>query len=111
MIIKLVWESYDLEKLHNLIKEISEDLWLSEFLEIETTNDDSYKKELWITKDPALCIEEESIDFKDLIFEWQVPKKSELEDMFTSILGWWDTWGWCWTCSDDWGWCWTCPSK
>ena len=110
MLIKLVWEWSDLNKLNTLIQEITEELGLSDFLKIETTNDDSYKASLEITKTPALCIEEESIDFRDLIFEGQIPDKSELEAMFMAIIGGWDSEaGGCSTCSDTW-WCSTCPS-
>ena len=43
--------------------------------------------ELGITGNPALCIEETSIDFKDMIFEGIIPEQVELDSMFTSILG------------------------
>lgn len=33
----------------------------------------AYKMELGITQNPALCIEESSIHFKDMIFEGVVP--------------------------------------
>jgi hypothetical protein len=39
---------------------------------------------------------EESIDFKDTIFEWIVPEDEELRSMFVSIIGGgWGEWGWC----------------
>lgn len=42
--------------------------------------------ELGVTANPALCIEESSIDFRDMIFEGVVPEKQELVSMFASIL-------------------------
>jgi len=108
MLVKLVWEWSDLNKLNSLVSWVVEDLWLSEFLEIKTTNDDSYKASLEITEIPALCIEEDSIDFRDVIFQWQIPEKSELESMFMSIIWWWEAWWWgCSTCSDDASTCWS----
>ena len=101
MLIKLVWEWADLSKLETSVKSITEELWLSEFLTIEITNDDSYKASLEITENPALCIEEDSIDFRDLIFQWQVPSEEELKAMFMAIIWWWETAWWCSTCSDD----------
>lgn len=90
-----------------------EDLWLSDFVEVDVTTDESLKT-LWFTKTPALIIEEESIDFKDVIFEWIVPDTEELKSMFVSIIWGWDggscsTWGWCssWSCG-TWGWCSSC---
>lgn len=80
-----------------------DELWLNDFISAEITNDESLKNELNITKEPALIIEEESIDFKDMIFEWIVPEIDELKSMFVSII-----WGWAW---DEW-WCssWSCGS-
>ena len=43
--------------------------------------------ELGITESPALCIEEESIDFRDMIFQGEVPAYDEIKSMFVSILG------------------------
>ena len=67
MIIKLVGSGAELENLENLvIKSLTE---------------------LGVTENPALCIEEESIDFKDMIFQWEVPEYDEIKSMFISILG------------------------
>jgi hypothetical protein len=38
-------------------------------MEVEVTLDENLKNELSISKEPALIIEEEAIDFKDTIFE------------------------------------------
>lgn len=50
-------------------------------------NDESYKMELGITENPALCIEEESIDFRDVIFQGIIPEKAEIKSLLTSIVG------------------------
>ena len=70
-----------------------EELGLSDFVVVETTTDDNLKTELSISETSALIIEEESIDFKDMIFEWIVPNDEELKSMFVSII-WWGSW-WC----------------
>jgi hypothetical protein len=44
-------------------------LGLTDFVVVETTQDENLKKELGISEESALIIEEESIDFKDMIFE------------------------------------------
>ena len=73
----------------------------------EISNDEALNLELWIQKQPALVIIEESIDFKDMIFEWIVPEITDLKWMLISIVWGWDscwTWG-CGTCSSALG-CW-----
>ncbi len=69
MIIKLVGEGEDLAKLEALVNSSLAELKLEDLVSVSTTSDDLYKKELGITQNPALCIEESSIDFKDMIFE------------------------------------------
>lgn len=63
-----------------------ETLDLDATVEVEIFNDESYKEELGIKEDPALCIEEESINFKDMIFEGVVPEVDEMTTMFLSIF-------------------------
>lgn len=93
------WANEDSTKLFNIVKESLEDLWLGEFIPLETSNEESLKEELSITKEPAFIIEEESIEFKDMIFEWIIPEKEEISSMFMSIIGWWqEEW---WSCSTD----------
>ncbi len=87
MIIKLVGEGTELVKLQELVNVSLSELGLIDLVTMETTADPAYKMELGITQNPALCIEESSIDFKDMIFEGTVPEKSELVSMFASILG------------------------
>lgn len=43
--------------------------------------------ELGITENPALAIEEESIEFRDMIFQGEVPPYEDIKSMFISILG------------------------
>jgi hypothetical protein len=69
MIIKLVGEGAELKNLQELVNQSLFDLGLLELVTLETTADPAYKMELGITQNPALCIEESSIDFKDMIFE------------------------------------------
>ncbi|MDD2871734.1 MAG: hypothetical protein PHS49_07140 [Candidatus Gracilibacteria bacterium] len=64
-----------------------EELGLSDFIQVETTHDEAIKNELNITKEPALIVEEEAIDFKDTIFEGIIPEDEELKSMFISIIG------------------------
>jgi len=99
---------WDEEKTKDLIIKVNSslnDLWLVDFIKIETSHDENIKKELNITKEPALIVEEEAIDFKDTIFEWIVPDEEELKSMFISIVWWSDSWCAptdCWTCAS---WC------
>lgn len=67
--------------------EVLTELGLSDVVGIREQNDEAYKLELGITEDPALCIEEESIDFRDVIFQGIVPEKTELKSLLTSIVG------------------------
>lgn len=84
----IFWEWEDSLKLKELVISSLEDLWLNDFIEIEISNSDELKQELSITKTPALIIEEESIEFKDMIFEWQIPPIDEIKSMFISIIWW-----------------------
>lgn len=107
MKIKIYWESAQTQELLEKVNSSLEDLWLSDFLEVEVTYDENIKNELSITKEPALIIEEEAIDFKDTIFEGIIPSDEEIKSMFISIIWGWDSGscnssGWCGSCS---GWC------
>ena len=91
MKIIIYWAWEETEKLVNKVWKILENLWLTEFIKLEESLDENLKKELDIKKQPALIIEEESIDFKDVIFEWINPPEDEIEAMITSIIWtWWD---------------------
>jgi hypothetical protein len=76
--------SRDLEK---RVYSVLEELGLSDFITLEMTTDENLKTELNISEDSALIIEEESIDFKDMIFEGMIPEEEELKSMFLSIIG------------------------
>lgn len=102
MQIKIFWEWDNANELLNRINLSVDELWLSDFIKVIST---ANKEDLWndieVTKTPALIIEEESIDFRDIIFEWIVPEVDEIKSMFISIIG-WGEWWWC-----SWGSCWS----
>ena len=75
MKVKIYWEWAEAQELLNKVNNSLEDLWLSDFMEVEVTMDEELKNSLSISKTPALIIEEEAIDFRDTIFEWIVMKK------------------------------------
>jgi len=95
MQVKIFWEWEKAKELYSKVKIVLDELWLVDFIKVEETNEESLKSELGIKENPALIIEEESIDFKDIIFEWIIPDDEELKSMFTSIIGGWETWGSC----------------
>ncbi len=66
--------------------EILAELWLTGVVSIREQNDEAYKMELGITENPALCIEEESIDFRDVIFQGITPEKTEIKSLLMSIV-------------------------
>ena len=106
MKVKIYWQWDESQELLNKVNNSLEDLWLSDFMEVEVTLDENLKNELSISKEPALIIEEEAIDFKDTIVEWIIPSDEEIKSMFISIIWWWDEWGsWCSS-----GWCGTCAT-
>ena len=82
--------------LSDKIRLVLEELGLTDFVTVEITDDEALKTELNIVEESALIIEEESINFKDMIFEGIVPDSEELKSMFISIIG-WGSWGWCWS--------------
>ena len=103
MEVKIFWKGADAKTLLQKVKNTLEELGLSDFIKVETTQSEELQKELGIQKEPALIIEEESIDFKDTIFEWMIPSDEELKSMFISIV-WWQSGGGCapWGCGS---WC------
>ena len=106
MQVKIFWEWEKSLELSKKVKYILDELGLVDFIKIEETNSEELKNELNIKEIPALIIEEESIDFKDIIFEWIIPEDEELKSMFTSIIGGWDMWDSCDTSS-----CGSCSSS
>lgn len=105
MKIILFWKGEDCKNLEWKVKNSLEELWLTDFIELEVSIDSELREEMWIKQEPALIIVEDTIDFKDIIFEWIVPEEEEIKSMFVSIIG-WGSWG---SCADEWG-CWTCSS-
>jgi len=96
------WSEGSREDLVKTLKLSLDELWLVDFINIEETNDSKVKEEMWIKQEPALIIEEESIDFKDMIFEWQTPPDDEIKAMLISII-WWESGGWsCGSLESDW---------
>lgn len=73
--------------MEDLVQKALSELALDDAVKVETTDDSGYKLELGITENPALSIEEESIDFRDMIFQGEVPSYDEIKSMFISILG------------------------
>ena len=90
------WNSKASNQLRDQVKLSLDELGLVDFIELEETEDTALQEELQIKESPALIIEEESINFKDMIFEGIVPEAEEIKAMFLSII--WSSWGgWCWS--------------
>ncbi len=87
MIIKLIGSGPELASLETLVKQALTELALDDAVTVLSTDDAAYKLDLGITENPALAIEEESIDFRDMIFQGEVPAYDEIKSMFISILG------------------------
>ncbi|ATU05458.1 hypothetical protein BKN14_03320 [Candidatus Gracilibacteria bacterium HOT-871] len=87
MKVKIYGQGDESQELLNKVNNSLEDLGLSDFMEVEVTLDENLKNELSISKEPALIIEEEAIDFKDTIFEGIIPSDEEIKSMFISIIG------------------------
>lgn len=90
----IFWEWEVSTQLQSKVKVVLDELGLTDFIQLESMNDESLKNELNIKESPALIIEEESIDFKDMIFEGIVPEEEELKSMFISVIG-GASGGWC----------------
>lgn len=74
-------------ELQKVVQAVMDELGLTDFIQLEMTNDQALAESLSITQSPALIIEEDSIDFKDMIFEGIIPDESEIHSMFLSIIG------------------------
>jgi hypothetical protein len=88
MKIIIYWKWKKTTELHNKVILSLDELWLSEFIELEKSNNKKIKEKLNISKEPALIIEEENIDFIDTIFEWIIPNNEEIKEMIISIIWW-----------------------
>ncbi|MDD2891355.1 MAG: hypothetical protein PHQ95_00090 [Candidatus Gracilibacteria bacterium] len=73
--------------LFNRTSEVLTELGLSDIVKIRELDDEAYKMELGITENPALCIEEETIEFRDVIFQGIIPEKTEIKSLLISIVG------------------------
>jgi len=88
-----IWGDGDqANELQSKIWLVLEELGLTDFVTVENTADEGMKQDLQISQESALIIEEESINFKDMIFEGIVPEPEELKSMFISIIGGWSWW-------------------
>lgn len=106
MKIVIYWNNEESKNLIDITNESLNSIWLNDFIEVTNENSEEYKKTLSITKDYAFCIEEDSIDFKDIIFEWTTPSREEIDALLISIIGWsnneWCSSWWCGSCSSWW---------
>lgn len=107
MKIIIYWDNENSQKLLELTQESLESIGLSDFIPLINEKSTNFAEELKLSKDYAFCVEEESIEFKDMIFEWEIPDKKELDNLIISII--WGTisdssctWG---SCSSCWIWC------
>ena len=99
MKIKLFWSEENTKELLTKVQTALDELGLVDFIKVELTQDEELKTELNITKEPALIVEEEAIDFKDTIFEGITPELEEIKSMFVSII--WGAWSDCWSKDDN----------
>lgn len=103
-----IWGSWaQADELNAKIVLVLEELGLTDFVTIDKTESAEMKEELKISEESALIIEEESINFKDMIFEGMVPESEELKSMFISII-WWGSGWWCGSKDETWScgtWC------
>lgn len=87
MIIRIVGTSPDADTLLSRVQASLEELGLLSDTTVELYDTPDYRETMKITTVPALCIEEPSIKFQDMIFEWVVPEKTELTSLFVSLFG------------------------
>jgi hypothetical protein len=90
MKIIIFWKDKESDELVNKISLALEELWLNDFIEISQTVDEKLKERVKCSKTPALIVEEENIDFIDIIFEWIIPSDEEIRSMIVSII-WWNS--------------------
>jgi len=69
MLIRIIGTSPDSETLLSRVQASLEELGLLTHTEVEIYDTPEYREQMKITTLPALCIEESSIDFRDMIFE------------------------------------------
>lgn len=69
MLIRIVGTSPNTETLLSRVQASLEELGLLSHTTVELYDTPEYREQMKITQLPALCIEESSIDFRDMIFE------------------------------------------
>jgi hypothetical protein len=69
MLIRIVGTSPDAETLLSRVQASLEELGLLSHTTVEIYDTPEYREQMKITSLPALCIEEQSINFRDMIFE------------------------------------------
>lgn len=69
MLIRIVGTSPDAETLLSRVQASLEELGLLSHAIVEIYDTPEYREQMKITSLPALCIEEQSINFRDMIFE------------------------------------------
>ncbi|MFA6080067.1 MAG: hypothetical protein WC753_01135 [Candidatus Gracilibacteria bacterium] len=99
MLIRIVGEGPDAETLFSRVQIALEELGLLSDAILERYDTPVYREELHITTTPALCIEESSIDFRDMIFEGVVPEQNEVNNVMISLFGTGESSSSCGTCS------------
>ncbi len=87
MLIRIVGTSPDTDTLLSRVQASLEELGLLSHTTVELYDTPEYREEMKITNLPALCIEESSINFRDMIFEGVVPEQAELVSLFISLFG------------------------
>lgn len=87
MLIRIVGTSPDADTLFTRVQASLEELGLISHTTVEIYDTPDYRDLMKITTLPALCIEESSIDFRDMIFEGVIPEHSELVSLFVSLFG------------------------
>ena len=87
MLIRIVGTSPDTDTLFSRVQASLEELGLLSHTSVEIYDTPEYREAMKITTLPALCIEESSINFRDMIFEGVIPEQSELVSLFLSLFG------------------------
>lgn len=87
MLIRIVGTSPDTDTLLSRVQASLEELGLLSHTTVELYDTSEYREQMKITSLPALCIEEEAINFRDMIFEGVTPEQSELTSLFVSLFG------------------------
>mgnify|MGYP000084144642 CR=1 FL=1 len=87
MLIRIVGTSPDTDTLLSRVQASLEELGLLSHTTVELYDTPEYREQMKITSLPALCIEEESINFRDMIFEGVTPEQTELTSLFISLFG------------------------